>query len=251
MSDAQSKQSNQKLIKIKPFEQLRKVQNQEPVHFEMDKEVIQQRIHALQQELTDLTNTKQTLIEQTNQTIMQEKKNWETEKEQWIEQAKKDGFTAGFQQGKREGQAEYEEKLLQANQIIESTTKDYHATIEKSDEAILQLAVSVASKILNSNISDDASSFMGVVRGAIKEIKDQSVITIKLHPANYELVMQHKEELHRSLESDTKLSVYIDQNLSENACLIEHPFGQIDASIDTQLSKIREALHDYLMENKS
>ncbi|WP_067729379.1 flagellar assembly protein FliH [Oceanobacillus damuensis] len=251
MSDSENMQSNQKLIKIKPVELLRRVPPEETADImDKDREDIEQKINDLQQEVRDLIRKKKILIEETNQKITEEKQKWDTEKQEWIEKAKQEGYTAGFQQGQNDGRAEYDEKLKQANLIIESTTADYHATIEKSDEAILQLAVQVAGKILNQEISEVPSTFMGVVHGAVNEIKDQSVVTINLHPTNYDLVMQHKEELRRSLGNDTKLTIYIDDNLAENACLIEHPFGQIDASIDTQLIKIREALEDYLMEKR-
>ncbi|WP_010649310.1 flagellar assembly protein FliH [Oceanobacillus massiliensis] len=253
MSDAENRKfQSQKLIKIRPVELLQKETSEEPAaDMERDRDLILQKITDMQQELTELSQRKTALIDQTNQEISQAKQDWDTEKKQWIENAKQEGFTAGFQQGKNVGYDEYKEKLEQANLIIDATTNDYHATIEKSDEIILQLAIGVADKILDQQLTDDSNSFMGIVRRAIQEIKDQSVVTINLHPANYDLVMQHKEELRRSLGNDTKLSVYIDDKLEENACLIEHPFGKIDASIDTQLLKIQEALQDYLMEKRS
>jgi flagellar assembly protein FliH len=39
--------------------------------------------------------------------------------------------------------------------------------------------------------------------------------------------------------------------MTENQCLIEHPFGRIDASIDTQLEQIRNVLDQVTMEKKS
>jgi len=239
--------SNQKLIKIKPVEMIQKTLGN-PVDMEEKSESLVQKIDRMQSELNDLIKKKQVLIDQTKQAIEEDKKKWEIEKKQWIESAKKEGYSAGFQQGSLEAQKQYEEKLNQANLIIDATTNDYHATIEKSDDVILQLAIQVSQKILNHTLREDPSSFIEVVKSAINEIKDQSVVTINLHPVNYEFIMQHKEELQRTLEADTKLSIYIDESLSEHACLIEHPFGQIDASIDTQLLKIREVLQDYVTE---
>jgi flagellar assembly protein FliH len=245
------KYPNQRLIKIKPVEVLRKVPEQVSEHTEKNQEVIQQKVKAMQMEIEELSQKKQTLIEQTNQTIAVEKENWQREKKDWIEEAKQEGYTAGLKKGEIAGYEEYKAKLEQANQLIDAATNQYHTIIENSDEAILQLAVNVAGKILNQQILEESSAFLGIIKGAIKEIKDQSVVTINLHPSNYDLVVQHREELVRLLEEETKLTIYIDATLAENACLIEHPFGQIDASVDTQLLKIREVLHDYLMEKRS
>lgn len=252
LSDSYGRENpKQKLIKIRPVEQLRKVPKSEPEHLEKKQEVIQQNVKAMQKKIEEITQKKQIIIEQTNQMIIEEKKNWQEEKNQWIEDAKQEGYAAGLKQGRIDGYEEYKAKLEQANHLIDAATNQYHSIIEKSDEAILQLAVNVAGKILNKQITEEASTFMEIVKGAIKEIKDQSVVTINLHPSNYDLVAQHREELVRLLEEDTILTIYIDETLRENACLIEHPFGQINASVDTQLIKIREVLQDYLMEKRS
>ena len=89
-----------------------------------------------------------------------------------------------------------------------------------------------------------------VVALEIKEIKDQSVVSIYLHPANYEIVLEQKAELKKMLETDTKLSLYINDELAENSCVIKHPFGEIDASVDTQLEAIRNVLKDLTMEQE-
>ena len=114
----------------------------------------------------------------------------------------------------------------------------------------MELAVHVAEKILKVQLNDEPKSFLPIVLSAIETIKDQSMVSIYLHPNNYEEVIQQKDELIRSLDGDTKVSIYIDHKLKEHACVIEHPFGQIDASIDTQLQQLRKALLDVAMEDK-
>ncbi|MFB4475339.1 flagellar assembly protein FliH, partial [Oceanobacillus caeni] len=59
----------------------------------------------------------------------------------------------------------------------------------------------------------------------------------------------HKQELTQLLENNLKLSIYVKEELDVNACIVEHPFGQIDASIDTQLSQIKQILQDVVQEN--
>lgn len=70
-----------------------------------------------------------------------------------------------------------------------------------------------------------------------------------MHPNNYKLVTQQKKELDLFVDRDIKVSVYINETLTENSCLIEHQFGQLDASIDTQLHEIRKVLQEINVEN--
>lgn len=251
LSDSENKQLfNQKLIKIKPIRSIQHTIEDEPIDSNKELETIQDEIESMQQELLDLAQKKEVLLEQTKRAIEQEKNNWAETKHQLIESAKQEGYQTGFFQGEQAGKAAYEEKLNQANLIIDATMYDYNKTIENSEETILQLSLSIAEKIIGKEISKEPATFLGIIRQAIRELKDQSTVTIYLHPLNYSEVIEQKDELNRIMEDESTLSIYLDENLKKNTCLIEHAFGQIDASVDTQLSKIREALQDYLMEKK-
>lgn len=43
-------------------------------------------------------------------------------------------------------------------------------------------------------------------------------------------------------EETKRISIYADDTLLVNSCIVEHPYGQIDATIDTQLEQVRNAL---------
>lgn len=133
LSDLENKQPfNQKLIKIKPIQSIQHAIEDEPSERNKEIETIQLEIEQMQQELKNLAQQKELLLKQTNLAIEDEKRNWEETKQQLIDNAKHEGFQAGFSQGEHAGKASYEEKLNQANLIIDATTNDYHTTIEKA-----------------------------------------------------------------------------------------------------------------------
>lgn len=234
-----------KVIKIKPITIDQPVK-ENPLTTERDQLKVQ--IQQYQQELEKLKAVQATLLTNTRQQIEQEKAEWQQEKQHLMEQAQAEGYQAGFQAGQAEGLALYEDQIAQANAIIEKAKEDYFDTVQKSDETILELAIHVAEKILQQQLASEPKSFLPIVLEAIESIKDQSEVVIYLHPANYDAVIEQKDELVQSLDGDTKLSIFIDHKLAENQCIIEHPFGQIDASIDTQLHQLRKALQDAMME---
>lgn len=250
LSNSNQPYVNEKVIKIKKIELSPKNQIGNSGTPDTDIKEIQKDLEQVQNELNDLLKEKESLIQETKDTINHEKNNWEIEKQQWIEEAKEQGHNEGFKVGKKESLQSYQQLLDKANSLTASALKDYHLTVEKSNETILDLAIHTARKILNQQISENPNEFLTIVHSAIKEIKDQPVITIYLHPDNYENVLQQKEELVQILENESKLSIYSKEDIAVNSCLIEHPFGQIDASIDTQLKQIRSALYTVAMENK-
>ncbi|WP_165769089.1 flagellar assembly protein FliH [Virgibacillus profundi] len=238
---------NNKVIQIKPIEVLKK----DPIPTENEGiNEIQNELQIAKNELQSLIQQKEKLLNETKKEIEVEKENWSKEKQLYIEKAKEEGHTAGIALGKEESLKQYEELLTKANSITDLVIKDYHSTIEKSENTILNLSIHTAEKIIKEKLETDPSSFLRIVKAAIKEITDQSVISIYLHPEKYEFVLKQKDELLHILENDTKLSIYMNDELDENSCLIQHPFGQIDAGIDTQLEEIRTVLHEIAMENK-
>ena len=234
-----------KQIKIKSIDLL-KVNKQDKVeneNYHTHHELIEAR-----NELKAVLEEKETLIQETKEKIEEERAQWEEEKQQWITDAKKQGYDAGITQGKEEGKMAYQQLLDEANHLTTAALKDYHATVEKSSETILELSIHTAKKIVENQIIENPNKFIEIVKAAIKEIKDQPIISIYLHPMNYQVVLQQKEELIQLLENEAKLSIYTKENIAEHSCLIEHPFGQIDASVDTQLGEIRSVLQNIVME---
>lgn len=237
---------NEKLIKIKPIEMIRQHTGNGHQSETVDDEytAIQEQLQVAREELHQAKAQKQQMIAESQEAIMKDKEEWNKTKASYIEQAKEAGYSTGFATGKQESMKQYKQLLNQANEIVHSATVDYHSTVEQSEEVIVDLAIHTAGKIIKQKITDHPSAFLAIVKAAIKEIKDQSVVTVYVHPDAYELILQQKEELRHLLHADTKLTIYVNEELNNESCVIEHPFGKIDASVDTQLTQLREVLHE-------
>lgn len=241
----------EKLIKIKPIAYLKKdishLNNREMFD---DQHTVERELQIASETLQNLKAQQSHLINETKAKIKQEKANWETEKQYLIEQAKEEGYQAGFDHGKEKSMNEYAHLLEKANAITTAAKKDYYATLEQSDGMILDIAIHTAEKIVKQSLSENPESFLPIITEAIREIKDQPCITIYLHAVNYKFILQQKDELAHILNDEKEISIYIDKDAKEGHCLIEHQFGQVDASIDTQLQQVRNVLHVLATENK-
>src|SRR5699024_2447671 len=131
LSDIRS--SNQKLIKIKPMELIRNDSNhsQEEVTSNVENTTIQTELQTAHETLQNLKEQQSRLIKETEAEIATEKANWETEKQTYVEQAKEEGYQAGYADGKQESMNEYALLLEKANEIIKAAKTDYHKTLEQ------------------------------------------------------------------------------------------------------------------------
>lgn len=178
--------------------------------------------------------------------IQQEKVLWEQEKVALINQAKEEGYQAGWQEGERQGFDQYTSQINEAKKVIDSAKKDYVTYLESSEKTILELSLAIASKVIATKIEGDQNYFFSLVKKAIKEVKQLADVQILVHPTNYEFIVSRKNDLLALFTNNTNLLIYPDSDLTEGSCLIESAYGRIDASIDIQLSEIKKALTECL-----
>lgn len=242
--------SKQRVIGIKPVEIKRPVLAETSESELQLQASMEEKLKLLEDELEELAEKKKRLLEETETEINEAKEAWENEREAYVEAAMKEGYAEGFSRGTEDGLRKYEQLIATANEVIVSARKDYESRIEQSEDMIVELAIASANKILQKTLRETPADFISIVKAAIQEIKDFSSISIYVHPVNFDAVLQQKDELKSLLGAETNLDIFPDSKLQENGCTIEHPYGQIDASVDTQLEQIRNILIELVQEQK-
>ncbi|MDR4886500.1 flagellar assembly protein FliH [Fredinandcohnia sp. QZ13] len=182
------------------------------------------------------------------QQVLVEKRNWEEEQEELYRKTSEEGFQSGMIEGREQGYQEYSDLLTEARKIIDASKHDYNQYLDSSEEVILKLSMKVAEKVIGIHLSQQPEDFTHLVKKAIKEVKEHSDITIQVHPRFYPIVIEQKEDLTAILNRETNLFIYPNEDLGEADCEIESSFGKINASVDTQLSEIKEKLLSLLLE---
>ena len=174
--------------------------------------------------------------------VQEEKIAWEHEKAALINEAKQEGYQAGWKEGEQQGFDEYSSHILEAKTVVDAAKKEYHAYLEKSEQTILDLSLSIAEKSYSRKNEGDGEYFLSLVKKAIKEVKNSPEVQILVHPSQYQFLLTKKNELQSVFTNDTNLLIYPDSDLLQGSCLIESTYGRIDASIDIQLMEIKKAL---------
>lgn len=245
LSNDQTPSNKAKVIGLKPVS-FPKV-GEEDEERATDLEIIEQEIKEAQNALNETKKEADRLLTETNNQILKQKSDWEEEKIALMEEAQKEGFQAGFQSGEESAIQQYEEKINKAKSIVESAELKKQQIIEQSEPAILELAVSIASKIISKQL-DTTDDFIHIVKKGLEEVRDQSHIKIFVHPDHLELLQQNELKLTSLLDNNVTLSLYPDAKLTEGGCVIETPFSKLDVSVDSQLNVVSEHLFELMEE---
>jgi flagellar assembly protein FliH len=178
--------------------------------------------------------------------VLKEREQWETEKLQWIEQAKNEGFEEGLMLGRRQGLEEYKQLLGQANSIVEKSKEEFVNKLEQSEKVVLDLGLKAAEKILLASLDENEELFLSIVKQLIKEAKEYKAVQIHIHPSRYQLISSYKKEIDALLLNSADCYIFADEDLAETQCILESNNGRIDASIDSQLIEMKKKLLELL-----
>ncbi|MDR1168264.1 MAG: hypothetical protein LBK53_05160 [Heliobacteriaceae bacterium] len=146
----------------------------------------------------------------------------------------------------------YEEGLAQARTDLDEIRNALGAFINAKQEVfdyiapnLLEIGLDIAQKVIKKEIAQSPAILMENVTEILKGLsRDEAKITIQANPAQAALL---KQEIPASAESfgiEAKILIIPDETIYEGGCMITTTNGVIDATIETQLSIISEALKE-------
>lgn len=154
-------------------------------------------------------------------------------------QGRQDGYSAGFNEGAKQG---YEENVYALQKqatvftsLMESLSQPFKALDAKVEQELVELAMAIAKQVIRREIKLDPGQVIAAVREAIKVLPLSSQkINLYLHPKDAELVC--------SVLSLDKLSpawkIVEDPLITRGGCKVDTEVSHIDASLENRLAAV-------------
>lgn len=151
------------------------------------------------------------------------------------ETAAKEGYRAGLEQ------AESDINALRAK--IADFISAKKEVFEYIAPDILEISVDIARKIIKKEVEQNPQVILNSIVEVMRTIsKEESRITVKVNPLQADLVKTELPEYISSMGVEAKITVLPDDTIEEGGCILNTNNGIVDASLDTQLDIIKEAL---------
>ena len=146
----------------------------------------------------------------------------------------------------------YEEGMNQAKADIENLRNSLGAFVSAKQEVfdyiapdILEISVDIAKKIIKKEIQQDPTIILENIVDLLKTLsKEETRVTLRVNPEQAVLIKQKIPEVVEMAGSEAKVNVISDENISYGGCMVTTTNGIIDATIETQMSIISEALKE-------
>jgi flagellar assembly protein FliH len=166
--------------------------------------------------------------------------------------AKREGFEQGVSDGRAAAQAEMDQMLETMRGLIEMARIERHKIIEGAEPEIVRLSVTIAERILTQHVALEPNTVLEMTRSAIARLVSRETVTVRVNPADLEVMREHREQLMAMNDIDN-LRIIEDQRVDRGGVLLETDAGTIDAKVSTQLREVRRllAVDDALAVNPS
>jgi len=153
------------------------------------------------------------------------------------EAAAKEGYQEGLNQAKAD-----------INLLNESLMEFMCAKQEVFDAIapeIMSLSIEIAKKIIKKELSQAPEVILESVAAILKSLsKDEAKIMIKANPSEVSLLKSEIPEITSKYGLEAKVTVVPDDSVLEGGCIVTTTNGVVDATIETQLAIISEALRE-------
>ncbi|HLS42861.1 MAG TPA: flagellar assembly protein FliH [Paenalcaligenes sp.] len=156
-------------------------------------------------------------------------------KEEGFTAAQEDGFNQGLEQGTAEGYAKGAEQAKQESErlanLVEASHLALHRTHEEMGQALLDLAVTIASHVLQSTLEREPERLLDLIQQLLHIDPDgKNPLTLFLHPNDVELVHTYI----KTNDATHNWRIIEDATISAGGCKARTAYGDIDATLETR-----------------
>ncbi len=151
----------------------------------------------------------------------------------------------------------YREALEHAGARLETATQALAGGLDEisrlreslarnSKQDMLRLVMTVAEQVIREQAAIDSGVVIKVIENALSEAVRADHYRIFVNPEDLAAVTEQKPLFLASISGLKNIHVEADASISAGGCRVDSEFGNVDATLETQLETIRQALQEAL-----
>jgi flagellar assembly protein FliH len=165
------------------------------------------------------------------------------------DRAAQDQWQASFELGRIEGEKSLGEQLLKQRAelhelmsgIFTSLRQAIPQVVRETENTVVSLALEVAQKLV-SDMPISVPMIEAAVRDALLQVEGTAQLTVRLHPADLELLKSAASSVLAAAELGDEFRFLGSPEVSRGGCLVQTRFGTVDARRETKFDLIKRSL---------
>ena len=186
-----------------------------------------------------------------SQYIERSREEFEAERQILVEQAKNEGYSAGYadgleqalQEGRRQNEEMAREQIRSVEQFLSKAAQERNALMDRTREEMKDLAVAIAEKVIRVSLKNSSDILLRMVDAATDTHKRCEWAHIYVADCDLNGKVYTAPELTAALgHISSRIRVIPMADDESGTCIVELPDVILDASVSTQMEKIKEVL---------
>ena len=193
--------------------------------------------------LNNAKNKAKEIIANTNNKMEELKKKSEQDGyQEGYQQGYKKGYKEGYDFGEKQVKEETQKLRSDAEQFVLNCHEESRKYINECKDEIIMLAVDIARKIINTEITVNTDAVYRIAENIISKAVDKKQIILKVNPMDFNIIKNRKDELSIYVEDTGNIIVIADSSITHGSVKAETPSGFIDGDIENQLKIAADGL---------
>jgi flagellar biosynthesis/type III secretory pathway protein FliH len=164
-----------------------------------------------------------------------------------LEQARAEGYAAG----RAEVDAEMAGLVATCERIGVHVMEERERVLEENEADVVELAMSIARRIVNASLDVDETLVVEACRGAMRKAFQRGSMQVLAHPQDLELLLAAGPAIAEELGGVDHLDFIAERRLDRGSVVVRTPAGEIDATIDGKAEKIEQALREGIEQRRA
>lgn len=160
----------------------------------------------------------------------------------------KEAYEKGFSQGERDGlefgRRRAEIFLQQFKNLLEELDKTIKIFYKQCEDDLIYLMFTILRKILHNELFLNENVVIETLKETLKLVVDRQKIIVHLNPVDFQYLTSPTVGIHFLKDDFEGVKLLEDPNITRGGCVIETSFGDIDATIESQLKKVETFLFE-------
>jgi flagellar assembly protein FliH len=153
----------------------------------------------------------------------------------------------GRREGEAQGRAAGEQHLAQIRESVGAAlagfARDRAQYYQQVESEVVQLALSMARKILHREAQVDPLLLAGMVRVTLEKIESATKVVVRVHPRQ---VSECRSYFAQHMEASQVPDVVEDPAMQTDHCVLQTALGTTEVGVEVQLKEIEQGLFDLL-----
>ena len=153
------------------------------------------------------------------------------------EEARRDGYARGLQEGREQAQAETEAYHRQLADSIESLARANAVVAETRRRELVELALAAAEALVQRELASSETALGHLVDVGLKTLGRSEPVSIHLNPDDVQRV---SPIMHRAAAAGFDVQILEDPSLSSGDLRIDNKSGTVESVLHDRLARIRQ-----------